>query len=40
MFDIWLIVGIVAGMVAVLGFGAVAIALLMKRRKMNDRDRD
>lgn len=40
MFDIWLIVGIVAGMVAVLGLGAVAIALLMKRRKMNDRDRD
>ncbi len=38
--DLWLIVGIVAAMVAVLGLGALAIVLLMKRRKMNDGDRD
>lgn len=38
--DLWLIIGIAAGMVAVLGLGVIAIVLLMKRRKMNDRDRD
>ena len=34
--DKWLIIGIIAGMVAVVGLGALAIVLLLKRRKMND----
>ncbi len=34
--DIWLIIGLIAGMVAVVGLGALAIVLLLKRRKMNE----
>ncbi len=36
--DRWLIIGIIAGMVAVVGLGALAIILLLKRRKMNEQE--